>query len=376
MQAVINPYAGVDWQNGMQVCSFSHAHARVKNNDGTKGTVKQQYLDNAVAGGATHIAFSNYYPSEPFYPLDDWFDEVPSGVLGCPNAEHHSFTDGWGSLHMNGIGCTAITGQAGGLTPAGANMTASGAIRYILNTLQYQDGGGITVNHPGWSVMQNENNGFPKWTRTNSAERVIELLNTDDRVIGMEIRNTSSFSALDGYEDTEVNTNVNSVALWDEILMTGKRCWGFCVPDHETEWGTTWTGRNILLVDSFDEHTCLKAYRNGNFYSKIFDSNLAFSNISFDGTTFSVSAPNAEKIQIIVDGVYTETTGSTASTVVPSDATYVRAEAWMPYAWTYRNGTVYNVTEKIYSNPVIFKAYVPAKRKSENSASKIARFYS
>lgn len=361
MNALINPYGNVDWSNSQKILSFSHAHARVKNNDGTKGTVYQRYLDNAVEGGARHIAFSNYYPSEPFYPLSDWFETVPSGILGSPNAEHHNFTDGWGALHMNGVGCTAITGQAGGLAPAGANMTAKGAIKYILNTLQYADGGGVTVNHPGWSVMQNEVNGYPKWTRSNAAERVLELLNMDDRVIGMEIRNSSSYPFIGAGDDSEDNANVNSVGIWDEILLTGKRCWGFCVPDHETEWGSKWTGRNVLLINDFTEHECLKAYRNGNFYSKVFDSDLAFANISFDGTTFSVSAPLADYIQIVIDGVYEQFSGGTASKTIPSNAVYVRAEAWMAYTWTDKNGNSHNVTEKIYSNPIMFKRYVPKK---------------
>lgn len=364
MDAIINPYAHVNWVSDQQICSFSHAHARVKKTDGTKGTVYQRYLDNAVAGGAVHVPFSNYYPSEPFYPLSDWFETIPSGIIASPNAEHHNFTDGWGALHINGLGCIAITGSAGGANPVGTQMTAKGAIKFILGTLQYSDGGGITINHPGWSVMQNEKNGFPKWVRSNAAERVIELLNVDDKVLGMEIRNTSSYPYIGAGDDSEDNANVNSVQIWDEILLTGKRCWGFCVPDHETEWGAKWTGRNILLVNSFDEHTCLKAYRDGNFYSKVFDSELVFSNISFDGETFSVVAPNANSIQIVIDGVYTQTLGTSASLVVPSDATYVRAEAWLPYVWLDRNGNSHNVIDKIYSNPIMFKAYKNASKRS------------
>ena len=211
MEAIINPYKNINWQNIQQICSFSHAHARVKRTDGTRGIVYQRYLDNAVADGAQHIAFSNYYPSEPFYPLSDWFETIPEGIIASPNAEHHTFIDGWGALHMNGIGCMATTGNPGGTNPVGTAMTAKGAIQYVLNTLQYPDAGGITINHPGWSVMQNEQNHFPKWVRANSAQRVIELLNMDDRVIGMEIRNSSASPYASGIEDTEINENVNSV---------------------------------------------------------------------------------------------------------------------------------------------------------------------
>lgn len=213
--------------------------------------------------------------------------------------------------------------------------------------------------------MQNEQNHFPKWVRTNSAQRVIELLNMDDRVIGMEIRNTSSLPIIGAGDDTEDNENVNSVKLWDEILLTGKRCWGFCVPDHETEWGNRWTGRNILLIDSFDEHTCLKAYRNGNFYSKIFNSNLSFNNIFYNDNTneFSVSAPLAETIHIIIDGTDNSFNNNNINTIIPPNTTFIRAEAWMPYTWYDRNGRSHEVIEKIYSNPIIFKEY---KGKNQN----------
>ena len=369
MDALINPYQNVNWSTARQVCSFSHAHSRVKNNDGTKGTVYQRYLDNAVADGAEHIMFSNYYPSEPFYPLSEFFETVPSGILASPNAEHHNF-DSWGALHMNGLGCYASTGQAGGLTPVGVNMTVEGAVPYILNTLQYQDGGGITINHPGWTMMQNEQNGYHRWTRDNAKDAVLYLLNLDDRVIGMEIKNTSTLPIIGAGDDSEENENVNSVDLWDEILLTGKRCWGFCVPDHETEWGNKWTGRNILLVSTFDEHTCLKAYRNGNFYSKIFDSELAFSNIGYANNVFSVSAPLADTIQVIIDGNRTAYSGTSASVSVPQTATYVRAEAWMPYDWIDRNGNHHDVTEKIFSNPIMFKSYTKPDTR-ENAFSKI-----
>lgn len=363
MTPIVNPYESVNWQTNQKIDSISHAHSRVKNTDGTKGTVYQRYLDNAVADGARHIAFSNYYPSEPFYPLSDFFETVPDGVIASPNAEHHTFT-GWGALHMNGIGCTATTGNPGGINPAGANMTAEGAIKYVLNTLQYSDGGGITINHPGWSVMQNEQNGCSRWTRANSKDAVLSLLDVDDRVLGMEIRNSSSLPFIGAGDDSEENENVNSVDLWDEILKTGKRCWGFCAPDHETEWGVKWTGRNILLVDSFDEHTCLKAYRNGNFYSKVFNSDLAFTDISFSNNVLHVSAPLAETIRFSVDGMRTDVNQNEASIIIPSNATYVRAEAWMPYTWFDRNGRNHEVTEKIYSNPIMFKEYAGKSKKS------------
>lgn len=360
MQPIVDPYENANWSTDQQVISFSHAHSRVKRNDGQRGEVKQRYLDNVIAGGATHIPFSNYYPSEPFYPLTDWFESVPEGVIGSPNAEHHNII-GWNNLHINGLGCTYSSGNPGGVEPAGINMGLEGAIKTILNTLQYRDGGGITINHPGWSVAMNQSG----WTAETEFDGLMKMLDIDERVLGIEIQSTYGLYAMGSGPDYEANSR----AIWDQILMTGKRCWGFCVPDHETEYGQgnyegNWTGRNILLVDEFTEYKCLKAYRDGNFYSRIFNSNLAFSGISFNNDHISASAPLAEKIRIIIDGEATEISGTSASVEVPNDATFVRIEATMPYTWTDWNGSSHDVTEIIYSNPYIFKPYAKKKKKS------------
>lgn len=357
MDAVVNPYALVNWSGVQHVCSISHAHARVKRNDGQIGEVKQKYLDNAVDGGAKHIMFSNYYPSEPFYPLSDFFETVPPNIIASPNAEHHSVI-GYPNFHFNGLGCTFSSGQAGGLEPTGINMTVDAAFMAVLGSLQYQDGGGITINHIGWTVAQNTSG----WVESNSFDIVMKLLNIDSRVLGIEIQNSYE-SVVMGYgEDLEANIRL----LWDKILMTGKRCWGFCVPDHETEYGNRWTGRNILLVDSLDEHKCLKAYRDGNFYSQIFDSDLSFESITYSDNHFAVSAPNADSIKIIIDGEVTSISGNSADIEIPNGSTFVRAEAWLDYNWIDRNGVSHNVTDKIYSNPIMFKEYVA--KKSNNIA--------
>lgn len=354
MNAIINPYANIDWSQIQKIVSISHAHSRVRKNDGTKGDVYQTYLDNTVNDGCVHIPFSNYYPSEPFYPLTNWFEEVPEGIISSPNAEHHNFT-GWPNLHINGLGCTYVSGNPGGTNPVGINTTVENGVRLILNTLQYSDGGGLTINHPGWTTEKNAEVGNIGYLPSNKFEKTMYLLNLDERVLGIEI-----VSEITGYlmGITQKNYEEGSPALWDQILLTGKRCWGFCVPDHETEYGRHWCGRNILLVDELDEHKCLKAYRNGTFFSRIFDSNLEYDLISYQNDTFSVSAPGADAIKIIIDGETTSVSGDNASVSIPNGSTYVRAEAWMDYVWTDRNGTQHNVIEKAYTNPVIFKQYV------------------
>lgn len=336
---MINPYEGVNWQTANHVVSLSHAHSRKKKTDGTPGIVYQSYLNYAVNGGAKHIAFSNYYPSEPFCPLTDWFDTVPEDVFCSPNAEHHNL--GVNNCHINGLGCTLISGQYGGLSPTGMAYngisTWEEAFDAILNTIIYADAGGLTINHPVWSSM--------------NTEIVESMLDYDqERVLGIEIYN-------DGESSSMIRDGVNvgwAVNMWDEILSTGRRCWGLAVPDHGTERTGHWTGRNILLVNELTSYKCLKAYREGRFYSKVYDSDLAFDYITETSRTVSVKASNAQSIHFVIDGVYHDFTGTEAEIIIPSSAVYCRVEAWMPYEWTDESGNPKTVTEKIFSNPIMY----------------------
>lgn len=110
--------------------------------------------------------------------------------------------------------------------------------------LMFPDGGGITINHTGGPLSD-----------------IIEYLDFDPRVLGIEVwnqrRTFGSESSMSFYN------------LWDEVLKTGRRCFGFFVKDH------IWSGsgRNILLVpDSSElsreerERNALRAYRNGEFF--------------------------------------------------------------------------------------------------------------
>lgn len=331
MDAVINPYVNVAWESDLQVPSISHAHSRVWQNDEQPKADLQKYIERAYSAGIRHTAWSNYYPSEPFYPLSDWFESIPTGLIGSPNAEHHAFTDPQlGSMHINSLGSTFRSGNPHGVSPVGINMSWKQAFPKMLKELQYADGGGITINHPQWSAL--------------TVPHMLKMLKSDPRVLGIEVANSWYF--------TESGELIPSV--WDDILSTGQRCWGFFAPDHGIEYGAKFTGFNILLVDELDEHKCLQAYRNGAFYGRLFDSSLAFTNVSFDGQHLNVSAPLADYIQIVIDGTYNQTTGNTASMVIPSNAKYCRAEAWMNYTWTGNSGVEHQVTEKIFSNPIMF----------------------
>jgi hypothetical protein len=92
----------------------------------------------------------------------------------------------------------------------------------MLERLIIPDGGGITINHPAWSYLR--------------LELMLKMLDFDPRVLGIEVYNHSSGVA---------DHNAWSEVQWDQILSTGRQCFGFFVPDHPG--GTPiWYGRNII----------------------------------------------------------------------------------------------------------------------------------
>lgn len=314
---MINPYRNINWNSITLVPSCSHEHGRV-----------QGVIDCLIAGGLRHIALSNYYPSAPLYPINEYFT-IPEGVIGSPNAEHHKFNID-DDFHCNGLGSFFESGSPQGETPVGLNGASwQYAFKKILSGLQFEDAGGVTINHPHWSRWHGS--GHP----TN--KEICEMLDFDDRVLGIEFYNGSAEHA----EKEPVGWDLDT---WDAILQTGRRCWGFCVADHEAEFVSDWTGRNVLIVDEFTEHACLKAYREGRFYGKINNTDLKFENISLLDNQVSVATNNAEYIDFVVDGEYNRVTCSSATFAVPSDATYIRVEA-------------HTSEDSIFSNPMIFKVY-------------------
>ncbi len=123
--------------------------------------------------------------------------------------------------------------------------------------LLYPDGGGITLNHP-----------------TGKAEDYCEMLDFDPRVLGIEVWNqlTSGFGSDRGFYSSMEDPPAHFYGLWDEILATGRRCWGFFVKDHNT-YGR---GRNVLFVPPLEgasveerEAALLRSYRRGAFYGSV-----------------------------------------------------------------------------------------------------------
>lgn len=320
---MINPYQNVNWETVNKVQSCSHEHCENQS----------QFTTLMQSSGLYHVCVSNYYPSEPLYLIPYTSDNQ---FIASPNAEHHTLSIkniSKGRLHINGLGSFFESGSPRGESPVGCNYAnVSDIIPKIIDVLQYDDGGGVTINHPFWSGL--------------TAKDIIDILDVDNRVLGLEIFNSYKEHYTDNVLDESM---VGNIALWDSVLSTGRRCWGFCVADHQGQITPTWEGRNILLVNEITEHNCLKAYRNGEFYGKLGTTNLFFDNISFDNGELTVEAENADRIDIVIDGVLTTYNSQSTTVRIPSNSTYVRAEAHTDY-------------DSVFSNPIVLKPYKKAEK--------------
>jgi len=364
-----NPYESVNWRSAMRIASATHMHLP-----------SQRDLDNGYRYGLRHFPISNYYPSAPYdadtrssdFKLRQWwaarrdgkllappinwndiitwgdeleepyrtdfpFDEservyahVPDDVILSPNAEHHGFTNSTCHICSPGSSFASGTFDVHGryhLDKHGFSVGFGGPWQEgfdgMLGGLRYPDGGGITIAHPTWFSQCSD-------------DHVLEMLDYDERVLGIEIYNDYSagknWFENSHYESPSESEPGFSVNLWDRILSTGRRCWGFCVPDHSVCKDGNWHGRNILLVPAFTEHNCLKAYRQGQFYGCLKDNGLTIRDFSVTNSSISVVTNAKARIRFIADArLAKEVVGDSATYRPPgkkggSGVTYVRVE--------------------------------------------------
>lgn len=362
---VINPYQGVNWGSVKRISSATHMHVS-----------SQSRLDTAYKYGIRFFPNSNYYPSAPYdtntrssdFKLRQWwpikrngvtinppinwntiitwqnelqepsksnfpfvqtgrvFSKIPANVVFSPNAEHHGFTNS--SSHITSPGSRFASGNFEGYNnqyllqshgfPVGFGGTWQDAFKGMLDSMVYSDGGGIIINHPGW---------FSQLTDAH----VLQMLDFDKRVLGIEIYNHTSINP--AYKppllpEEAPGFNLN---LWDRILATGRKCWGFCVPDHGAELGN-WLGRSVLLVPQFTEHDCLKAYRSGCFYGAQKDNALTLTNFAVTASAVSVSVNSNATFKFITEkGLVKTTEGLSATCNLPQkdglpDLKFMRVE--------------------------------------------------
>ena len=313
VETKVNPYQDVVFGDDVTVKTTTHAHCR-----------NQMVLDNLTGKNLDAVALSNYYPSSPTYTLAEsgYFTNIPD-VVEIPNAEQHGFTNTVGACHMNSIGSLFSSGSPLNQTPVGVSDTWQHAVTKIKRQFLLENGGGITVNHPVWSQLSTSN--------------VCEFLDYDESIIGIEIYNQTC---------EELNNKGYALTMWDEILTSGRKCWGFAVPDHYQENqddGANWLGSITMFVPVATQENCLKAIRNGAFYSQLAHTTLALTDFVVTGKTVSITVSESATIKAIVDGdSYNTVTGTTATITVPDNATYVRFE-------------VSTANDTIFTNPVLFR---------------------
>ena len=196
--------------------------------------------------------------------------------------------------------------------------------------LKYPDGGGITINHPMYYPTQN-------------MATIFEMLDYDERVLGVEMFNGDDGMFNPG-EGQDKIYDTRYIDVWDTILATGRRCWGFSVidwynPNHKK-------GSNMLVTPEFTEEACLKAYRNGEFYMQVKDTGLRFTDIKYENGVVDVTV-NKDAIIVFVtqDGDVKTVSGRSAFYVPTEDDIYVRVEV----------ADAADTEACIFSNPFMFK---------------------
>lgn len=180
----------------------------------------------------------------------------------------------------------------------GTNRPWRDVFREALEKLQHPDGGGMTLNHP-----------------TGKLASYLPMLDFDPRVLGIEVWNqlTSGFGSSGGFYDNSGAPCLHFYQLWDDILRTGRRCWGFFVKDHNT-YGR---GRNVLLVPRLDglapaarEAAALRAYRRGSFFGSV--ASLAASDAGEVIAPYDRSCFRFSRITVENNVLHVATTGNDA----------------------------------------------------------------
>jgi hypothetical protein len=328
----------VDWA-GEQIASLSHAHA-----------FSRQQLGAIVAAGYEHVAISNYYPSNPAtsFPLSNLSapGDVPDNVIAGPNAEHFDFSNTAGG-HFCAIGSTFATGGPTSGYGKSWQEFVNGAVAAMI----YPSAGGICINHPALNYCGDQ--------------IVQQMLDYNPAVLGLEIWNSSG--------DWYYSGRGWGVQAWHNILVTGRRCYGFGATDHWAQFGVQGTattdanGRSVivppargmnrlLLPSGFSalsaaekERACLEAYFEGRSYVALEATSPRLVKLTADATSMTV----AFDANCAIDFVWARPrdraarttsggTGTSATYTRHGDEVYVRAV-----------GTI-SAYEKSLTHPVMF----------------------
>lgn len=312
-----NPYANVNWSTVLSIPSVNHAHLN-----------STAELQNAYNNGIRHFAITEYHPSKTRYPLEDFYftgdgESLPVDVIGCPNTEISNANGIVSSFHYTHPGSVWDSS----LYNEGETFPWRESIDNSLDNLYYPNGGGVIVAHPVWSNLK--------------LNDMTKILDYSEQVLGLEA--ISHISGISNYADM-IKYIDKTLAFWDSVIATGRRCFGYFVPDHSAKIGTWW-GRNILLVDQATEQACINAYTNGELYGSLEGqlSYLKFTGITATDTTITVNTDGGTRIWFYTQkGLAQETKANTATYTLKGDETFVRVVALRG-------------TERIYSQPIMYK---------------------
>jgi hypothetical protein len=187
--------------------------------------------------------------------------------------------------HMNGINVSYVSPESASLQARIDGITAQHGI--------------VVLNHPTtlfYAYDMNSLVGLENYT-------------------GLEIYNGLSPGILSG----------DAVSAWDKVLSTGKLVWGVAGDDAHAakDYGKGWV--EVRIAGNLSTAHVVNAIRQGSFYST---QGPMISDLSFNGTTFSVSSPGADSVSFYgQDGRLLKTiAGGDAIYKVEGSEGYVRAE--------------------------------------------------
>lgn len=323
----ISPYDKVNWGVVTHNTTVTHSHFYPRGEDGFHGggdeteqgkLDRQKPFDDMYERGIRVFGISNYYPSVPdIYPIEDYVPET-HGVVSYPNAEHKGFGE-----HFNQLG-SLLYNADWNEEDERWNMaedfykTIYDSFDDIIANFKYEDGGGITINHPKRQKLQIEN-------VERYINRLVTYLQHSDKVLGMEVYN---------YRSELRYTRGKAFDMWDVVLSKGYQCFGFFAQDMHDEWSSASVdgiveSRNIILADEYTEKNMLVSLRKGEFYGAIHGEMLRFTNIKKDGNTINIKTDTGTEIRFISDNgeVVKSVESNEASYEIQGNETYIRIEA-------------------------------------------------
>lgn len=303
MKTLDHPYS--EWSGGSWLRGNLHTHTT--RSDGRRPP--QEVIDDYAARGYDFLMLSDHDVWTSPADLAGWVDR---GLVLIPGNEITQ-----GGPHLLHVG-------------AGRRVEPHAWRQEVLNEIAADPGSFAVACHPNWmfscpgAAFSRE----PMHPHTTFAQ-----LSEWVGYAGVEIFNGAG-SRLDG---SPYATNV-----WDLLLATGRRVWGFANDDsHRAEGDTPLPGKvdqtplmrsdmalgwNVVYAERSGP-AIVDALRNGRFYAS---TGVEITGIQVEGMTVRIEAKDADRLVAFreIGRRFAQVEGSVLEVEVPADARYVRFEAW------------------------------------------------